>query len=276
MAKSIQAVLRPQLLLEPVETAICRAGLPRTSLCVSKERAFRMFEHQTSSYLNSCFSQVDDSGSSFSFGFFLRKQPSTILQIDMSCLNSKQLLGSRATLPGNLKQFTKFVVGNRLDYFLVFTLGYALIPSATLWLLKVGNRIPLDVPHLLRPTKRPLNGNDATAFVPIRPIGIGINPLLDVVRLKLIDVELRRRFQKPLATFAIPIVGSRRPMLQCPIKKSVEDSSNGLSADCPFCGTSHQLVKTLKSTLAIAAEVMPLAINRDEPRFAISSIPRFR
>lgn len=234
-----------------------------------------MFEHQSSGDLDSRLGEINDSCSSFPFGFLFREQPTTVFQIDMPCFNSKQFLRTRTTFPGYLKQLTEFVIVNRIDDLLVLFSGNALVSSAALRLFQMGDWISLDVAHLLRPAKWSLNGNDATAFVAIGPIWMSIDPFLHMEGLQLINVELRGRLEKPLATFAIPVVSSSGAVLQRPLKKRIKNPSNGVSVNCPFRGTGHQLVKTLKSTLAIWAEVMPLAIDRDEPRFSLSTIPRF-
>jgi len=58
-------------------------------------------------------------------------------------------------------------------------------------------------------------------------------------------------------------------MLLRPLKKRINDCSNGTGWDGSPSGLCHQGMKLLKSSFSIGAQVVTFAVNRDEPGFSI-------
>ena len=153
---------------------------PRAALGISKQWADRELVHPPSSDFKCGLRQVDDTGLPLSFCFGLREDPSLVLIINMSSLDSQRFLGPTSTFPCGDDQIPHRLVTHQREQLLVFA-GCDSSFSA------VGGR-DFQMFDGIRNEVSLLHGPFAAAFygtqiVPPRgsaKVGVAIDPLLNV------------------------------------------------------------------------------------------------
>ena len=234
-----------------------------------------MFQHEPPCDLQSSICQINDSDLFLSFRFILRENPAGVFEIHVASFHPQEFLRTWATLPCCLKHILKGLVGNEFKYGLELGFCDALLAAPCLWLFHMGDGISFDVSHLLRPSKWSLNGDNAASLVTVRPIGVRVDPLMDVKWLELVSGQIWYRQREPLASLEIPLVRPLRTMLLRPFEKRVDYRGDGFRRNGAFLWLRHEDVKLLKRRFPIGTKIMPLAVDRDEPGFSILAIPRF-
>lgn len=81
-----------------------------------------------------------------------------------------------------------------------------------------------------------MNGDNAAALVTVRPIGKRVDPLLNMVWLKLVDRQIRDRRGKPLAPLEVPLIGPFRAMFLRPFKNASIIAATDLDGTARFFG----------------------------------------
>lgn len=263
-------------LLQSAERTVDRFRGPRLSARIAEQFAGGVLHHQSTSNLQTLRREIDDPRSFLALRFPDLEHPAFVGQVDVGRLYPQDFLRSTSGLEGNRAQIDKPGVGDEGEHPLEFLCPHEELSSLGSGNFHVVNRILLDVTLLACPGKAAFDRPHVISPGCLCQLRVGINPLLHMVRADIHGLQIGIALAESLDAVTIPLVGIRATLPLRPVQKRISNSDKGLRRHFLRSRLPHESIEAIKRFLFVRPKIVPLSVDRHEPRLPVLAEPRFR